>query len=104
MRTRVPSRRLLYFFEPQTKKVLIDRQDLRDHMGDRKILFNKEAIDAELLLEQYAVVVTIIPLVELAVEWKSLFLVFILLELEKPFDFFLAKRLQFLFEIVQELI
>ena len=70
----------LDFHELDAEEVLVDLEDGGDNPGDGEVLLHKRVIEAQALLDKLAVVVPVVPEVELAVERQALLVVLLLLQ------------------------
>ena len=58
--------------EPHTEKTLIDIEDSGDNNRDREVFLDKRVVEVERLLDEPAIVVPVVPDIELAIEWVPL--------------------------------
>ena len=70
----------LDFHELDAEEVLVDLEDGGDNFGDGEVLLHKRVVEVQALLDELAVVVPVVPEVELAVERQALLVVLLLLE------------------------
>ena len=83
--TRMPCRSILNCLKLDTEKILIDVQDGRDNSRHREILLDSHIIQGESFLDVFAVIVSIIPNVKLAIKGKTFFFMLLFLEGKQNF-------------------
>ena len=70
----------LDFHELDAEEVLVDLEDGGNNLGDGEVFLHKRIVEVQALLDELAVVVPVVPEVELAVEGQALLVVLLLLE------------------------
>ena len=70
----------LDFHELDAEEVLVDLENGGDNLGDGEVLLHERVVEVQALLDELAVVVPVVPEVELAVEGQALLVVLLLLE------------------------
>ena len=85
------------------EEVLVDLEDGGNNLGDGEVLLHKRVIEAQALLDELAVVVPVVPEVELAVERQALLVVLLLLERQEGVAVLDADGAKLLLEICEEL-
>ena len=93
----------LDFHELDAEEVLVDLEDGGDNLGDGEVLLHKRVVEVQALLDELAVVVPVIPEVELAVERQALLVVLLLLERQEGVAVLDADGTKLLLEICEEL-
>ena len=93
----------LDFHELDAEEVLVDFEDGGDNLGDGEVLLHERVVEAQALLDELAVVVPVVPEVELAVERQALLVVLLLLERQEGVAVLDADRTKLLLEICEEL-
>ena len=93
----------LDFHELDAEEVLVDLEDGGNNLGDGEVLLYKRVVEAQALLDELAVVVPVIPEVELAVERQALLVVLLLLERQEGVAVLDADGTKLLLEICEEL-
>ena len=93
----------LDFHELDAEEVLVDFEDGRDNLGDGEVLLHKRVVETQALLDELAVVVPVVPEVELAIERQALLVVLLLLERQEGVTILDADRTKLLLEICEEL-
>ena len=81
----MPSLRIINLVEANTEQVLVNLQDSWNNHRDREVLLYERIVQRKGLLKIQAVIITIIPYVEFAVEGLSLSLEFLFFKLEERF-------------------
>jgi len=81
----MPSLRIINLVEAYTEQVLVNLQDGWNDHRHREVLLNERVIQRKGLLKIQAVIITIIPYVEFAIEGLSLGLEFLGFKLEERF-------------------
>ena len=101
--TRVPSL-LLQLNELDAKKVLIDVKDSRYNFGHREVLLHEHVIEIECLLDVLAIIVSVVPDVEVFIERDAALFVFGLFHGEQRSEFLVSDGFEFRFEVSKELV
>jgi len=81
----MPNLRIIDLVEAYTEQVLVNLQDSWNDHRDREVLLYKRIVQRKGLLKIQAVIITIIPYVEFAVERFSLSLEILCFKLEERF-------------------
>ena len=81
----MPCRRILNCLKLDTEKILIDVQDGRDNGGHWEILLDSHIIQRKRFLNVFAVIVSIIPNVKLAIKGKTFFFMLLFFEGKQNF-------------------
>ena len=93
----------LDFDKLDAEQVLVDLEDRGYDNGDGEVLLHKRVVEVQALLDELAVVVPVVPEVELAVERQTLLVVLLLLERQEGVTILDADRTKLLLEICEEL-
>ena len=93
----------LDFDELNAEQVLVDLEDGGDNLGDGEVLLHKRVVEAQALLDELAVVVPVVPEVELAVERQAFLVVLLLLDRQEGVAVLDANGTKLLLEICEEL-
>ena len=94
---------VLDLHELDVEEVLVDLEDSGNDDGDGEVLLHKRVVEAQALLDELAIVVPVVPEIELAVEWQALLLVLLLLECEEGIAVLDANWTKLLLKICEEL-
>ena len=86
----MPCRSILNYLKLDTEKILIDLQDGRNNDRHREILLDDVIIQKQRFLNVFAVVVSIIPNVQLAIKVKTFFFILLFLEGKQNFAILFA--------------
>ena len=85
------------------EQVLVNVENGGDDLGNREVLFDEHIVEIEAALDKFAVIVPVVPKVELAVERQTLLVMFFLLQGKERLSVLETNRTELLFEICQEL-
>ena len=88
----MPSLRIINLVEAYTEQVLVNLQDGRNDHRHREVLLNERIIQRKGLLKIQAVIITIIPYVEFAIEGLSLGLEILGFKLKERFALLRSQR------------
>lgn len=95
--------RALDLLERDSKQVLVDLEDRGHNDRHREVLLDEHIIQVQSLLDVLAVVVAVVPKIELAIEGKALLLVLLLLQREEDVAFLFANWSKLGIEVIEEL-
>lgn len=101
--TRMPGRSL-DLLKPNTQKVLVYLQNRGDDDRNREVLLDERIIEIQRRLDELAVIVTIIPDIEFAVEGDTQLFVLLLLQCEQGFAVLDTDGSEFFLKVIEELI
>ena len=93
----------LDFDELDAEEVLVDLEDGRYNLGDGEVLLHKRVVEVQALLDEFAIIVPVVPEVELAVERQALLVVLLLLKCQEGVAVLYTDRTKLLLEICEEL-
>lgn len=91
------------FDESDSQQVLVDIQDGRNDNGDGEVFLDEAIVQVKFFFDVLAVVVTVIPDIEVTIERKTFLGVLFLLYGEESFEFFVGGRAKFLLEVRKKL-
>lgn len=109
----LPYGKLLHFRVPRltldlnefdAKQVLVNLEDGRHDDSDREVLLHEHVVQVEALLNVLAVVVPVVPDVELAVKWEAFLLVLLLFHRKKYLALLQRDGAELLLEVCEEIV
>lgn len=95
--------RALDFLERDSKQVLVDLEDGGYNHRYGEVFLDEHVVQVQSLLDVLAIVVAVVPKIELAIERKAFLLVFLLLHREKNAALLFTYRSELGFQVIEEL-